>query len=275
MTHGQRALLLCSSLALLSCGRIGYEPVSGDDDSGTGSDIIDASPLPDALPDSTLLVWITMSGNPATGVIDRQGLLAPGSCVTGRCPMSVAGQIGTALRFDGVDDYLEFATNDALDFGQGSQPFTVSLWYRAADLTPPAQQVLMAQSTAGGGVSYQLSFEAWQGGNALDLVWKVCESDCQSALFAVSPDHTDLDEWIFIAGTWDGSVTRLYVNAEEIAAVPKSLIAFDGGALMIGADLEVGPSIEDSFNGAIDDFRIYSRALSAADQMTMMQAAGI
>jgi hypothetical protein len=259
--------LLASSAG---CGRLLYEPGerSADDDGGVSNG--DSGSSADAAPDPDLLVAIGFDGDPAVATPDGQGLLSAGTCTAGRCPSQTTGVVGGAYLFDGVDDYIQFDTSTLLDFGSLSQAFSVVLWYRALDLTPSAQQVLMAQSTAGGSVAYQLSFEPWQAGAALDLVWKVCQTDCQSAEFAVADDLDDLDEWLLVVATWDGSVTRLYIDAVEIASQPKSMITFDGSPLMVGADYETGGSIEDTFNGAIDELAIYTRVLSADEQAQLL-----
>ncbi len=146
----------------------------------------------DAAPDPDLLVYSCFDGDPLVTTSDSRGLLDSGTCSLDRCPTATTGVVGGAYLFDGVDDYILVPSNPLLDFGDQGQPFSVSMWYRAADLTPPAQQVLMSQSTTGGSVSYQLSLEPWQAGSALDLVWKVCETGCQSGAFCgrLRPGHS-------------------------------------------------------------------------------------
>lgn len=248
-------------LALAACGRIGFgQTTSGD--AADGSDSVVADP--------DLIVHVTFDGT--TMPSDGAGLLGAVSCVSSRCPGSVPGRIGNAAAFDGVDDYLLFSSVAALDFGAAGQPFSISMWYRAADLTPPTQRVLLAQSTDNGSVSYQLSFEPWQAGTALDLVWKVCATDCQSGMFAVASDLAALDRWTLVVGTWDGNITRLFVDAQLIATMPKAQIAYDGFPFMIGADYETGGSIQDTFDGLIDDLRVYRRELTVAEQQQLLAA---
>ena len=260
-------------LVCAGCGRIGYNPIGLQDDGSTPQDDGSTTPDEDAAVDPDLLVWIPFDDDPRSGAVDQQGVLAPGQCAVGRCPLSEPGIMGRSYRFDGTDDYVQFATVNALDFGAQNQPFTVSLWYLASDVSPPLQQVLMAQATASGGVAYQLALENFQGLAPLDTIWKVCESDCQSGTFAIDTDKTVQGAWTFVVGTWDGSTSRLFVDAVEVGSAPKSTIAFDGNPLMVGADLEAGDVIEDSLDGAIDDLRIYTRTLSIADQMQLMDEA--
>ena len=264
-------------LGASACGRLGFDAISADDagidvDGATASD---AAMALDSGVDPDLVVWLEFDGDPTAGVVDSMATLPDGSCAPQRCPNTVPGLFGNAAQFDGVDDYLQFDSAATLDFGGTGEAFSVTLWYRATDLTPPLQQVLMAQSTDGGSVSYQLSFEPWQDGPELDLVWKVCETDCQSGQFAVAGDLASVQRWVFIAGVWDGTETRLYVDSTLIASMPKTTITFDGFPFMVGADYETGGSIEDTFNGLIDDLRIYRRALSVKEQQALMaRAAG-
>jgi len=72
-----------------------------------------------------------------------------------------------------------------------------------------------------------------------------------------------------LAGTYDGTAWRLYRNGAEIAVEPSTV-----GAVPVASDWAIGaraPGVppcvpepaERFFNGAIDDVRIYRRALDA------------
>ncbi len=70
-------------------------------------------------------------------------------------------------------------------------------------------------------------------------------------------------EWAHLAGTFDGSRLKLYVNGtleDDIAAGP---IKYESGGMSLLA------AASDEFRGKTDDIRIYNRALSASeiDQM--------
>ena len=272
--RGVVCFLSASILIGCGCGRLGFDSPTDaslasvdarvNEDSAT---FIDAS-----IPDADLLVWLRFD-DPTIPGLDTLHTLEPGTCEDGGCPTMTNGIDGMALRFDGVDDALLYESVNALDFGERDQPFSISLWYRADDLTPPGQQVLMAQSRGQTQVSFQLAFENVQLEPELDLVWKVCESQCLSGSFATDPDVVELPAWTLIVGTWDGQTTRLYVNAAEIDSAEKDSINFDGSPLIIGADLE-GGVLADFFRGSMDDFRITERVLSVAEQGQMILDAG-
>jgi hypothetical protein len=65
--------------------------------------------------------------------------------------------------------------------------------------------------------------------------------------------------WYFVVGTWDGSTTKLYVNAtkEAEAAASVSLTAND-----TNPHIGILPSIGENTKGRIDELGIWSRALT-------------
>ena len=74
---------------------------------------------------------------------------------------------------------------------------------------------------------------------------------------------TDGNTWVHVAGTYDGTTVRLYYNgvSENPEAASFSLLA-NAYPLSIGVN---GDLTQYFFGGAIDDVRVYNRALSAAE----------
>jgi hypothetical protein len=71
-----------------------------------------------------------------------------------------------------------------------------------------------------------------------------------------------LNTWSHLAGTYDGTALRLYVNGTQVASKAVSgIIASSSGALRIGGNNVWG----EYFNGSIDEVRIYNRALNQAE----------
>ena len=76
-----------------------------------------------------------------------------------------------------------------------------------------------------------------------------------------------INTWAHLATTYDGSALRLYVNGTEVATTTLSgAISTSAGAVRIGGNSIWG----ESFQGRIDDVRIYNRALSATEIQTDM-----
>src|SRR5262245_28636090 len=82
-----------------------------------------------------------------------------------------------------------------------------------------------------------------------------------------SPNPTPLLSWHHYAGTYDGSAMHMYLDGVEIGSVPKAgLISIAPGPLTLGQ----GGGSSDTWNGWIDEVRIWSVARTAAQiQATM------
>ena len=84
-----------------------------------------------------------------------------------------------------------------------------------------------------------------------------------------------LEQWLHLAGTYDGETVHYYVNGQQ-----KKKYAMKGGKLPKGGLLlGIGDRSDgcdcDTIQGYIDEFRIYERALSAAEVKNNMDAEGL
>ena len=71
--------------------------------------------------------------------------------------------------------------------------------------------------------------------------------------------------WTYVAATYDGSDTRLYVNGSEVASAAYNAgIPSSTGSVMIGTQ----DDLSNFFDGAIDDVEIFNEALSPQEIMT-------
>lgn len=78
--------------------------------------------------------------------------------------------------------------------------------------------------------------------------------------------------WTHVAGTWDGSELRIYVDGRLDQAVPRQ-----GSMIGTTVDAQIGRGEQDGlltnpFDGSIDEFEIYERALSPAEIMAIFEA---
>jgi hypothetical protein len=90
-----------------------------------------------------------------------------------------------------------------------------------------------------------------------------CEDGCER-YFAESDDGViDRDEWIHVAGTFDGNSAKCYINGEVAGTEPNAyLVVF---LSQDTNDLAIGSMSDDDrapFEGAIDDVRVYNYGLS-------------
>ena len=83
------------------------------------------------------------------------------------------------------------------------------------------------------------------------------------------PDVLTEGEWRYVVGTWDGNTQRLYLDGEEIASATPS------GVLTTGTMVRLSSPDGEPLNGLLDDVRIYNRALSQPEIMTLMDATAL
>ena len=152
------------------------------------------------------------------------------------------GQVGGAIRLDGIDDYI--TAPPALNPADG--PFSVFTWIRGGS---PGQVVISEP----GGANW-LSIDPIENHLMTDLT-----SGDRSAAPLLSEITIADGQWHRIGLVWDGSNRTLYVDGIVVAQDAQNGLADSSNGLNIGC----GPSFEPNtfFSGLIDDIRIYNRAV--------------
>ena len=154
------------------------------------------------------------------------------------------GQLGGALRLDGIDDCV--VTDVVLSPADG--PFSILAWIRGGE----PGQVIISQVD---GVNWLL-VDAVEGTLATELVPPVQRNPVPPL---VSDSVVTDDIWHRVAFVWDGASRSLYVDETLVASDEQiGLVGSDGG-LNIGCDKDMTPTT--FFSGLIDDVRIYNRAV--------------
>ncbi|HUV09129.1 MAG TPA: LamG domain-containing protein [Spirochaetia bacterium] len=169
------------------------------------------------------------------------------------------GLNGTALMFNGYDNFIRIEDSDGLDLSTAG---TVEAWIKASSHKPYAGIVHKGEKRDFSDESWMLQF------------WG---SDGTVAVIVTSPDGTllevfstfqlDLDEWYHVAATWDSDRVVLYINGQENNSRPNTvgeIRATDGG-LIIGAQLSEPYNStygNIGFDGVIDEVNVFDRALT-------------
>ena len=182
-------------------------------------------------------------------VADKSGNNNTGQLISMSTSSSpIKGQIGQALKFDGVDDYVEVADNDNLTPAN----ITISYWVKPRSLGIGTQDIISKRT--GGNVGGYL-FESAGGGNIIHF-FRVGDS-----WFSAVVEYTN-NEWQHITATYDGETIRVYRNAGTPVenTTPSGNLNNDTAVLRIGKDSEQSDARH--FDGSIDDVRVYNRALS-------------
>jgi hypothetical protein len=161
----------------------------------------------------------------------------------------VTGREGLAIALPGTNNRYATAPHSGSLNITGA--ITVSAWIRPNDVH--TRKILT--KTGPGGYDLGLS----SGGKVSLILNGTSAQSLQSNTSYPSDGST----WMHVAATFDGSTATIYVNGQPDASRNLGAVAIGSNtsALHIGALL--GGS--NRFNGAIDDLRLYSRALSAAE----------
>jgi len=150
------------------------------------------------------------------------------------------GQVGGALLFDGVDDFI----SAPMPLNPADGPFSVFVWINGG----APGQVIAAQQT----VSNWISLDAE--GNLMTDINCVGSSAAPLVSEAVMTDG----QWHRVGLVWDGSSRRLIVDDIVVAEDMQTTLESSDRGLYIGVGKEF--SADSFFSGLIDDIRIYNRA---------------
>ena len=171
-----------------------------------------------------------------------------------------SGRFGAGVNFNGSSSWVTLTSTTALNLTTG---MTLSAWVRPTSITSDFRTVILKENN--GGLSYALY--ATDGASRPPAGYI---NTGGSDLAAVAPATLALNTWTHLAMTYDGASIRLYVNGALVSTrAAAGSIAGTGGAVRIGGNSVWG----EYFSGTIDEVRIYSRALSAADVQADMTRA--
>ena len=171
---------------------------------------------------------------------------------------STLGKFGNALSFNGTNSFVSVADSNSLDVTTG---VTIEGWVRPS--VGAGWQTLLVKERPGNIV---YGFYSSTDRNTPET--QVTASSTQSLY---GPTAIPPGVWTHVAGTYDGTTHRLFVNGNPGGATRPHRCDrdFDGRRLKIG-----GNAIwSEWFNGLIDEVRLYSRALSPAEIQTDMNMA--
>lgn len=84
-----------------------------------------------------------------------------------------------------------------------------------------------------------------------------------------------LEQWLHLAGTYDGETVHYYVNGKQEKKYAMKGGKLPKGGLLLGIGDRSDGCDCDTIQGYIDEFRIYERVLSAAEVKNNMDAEGL
>ncbi len=168
---------------------------------------------------------------------------------------------------DGGGSALEFDTNDLIDLGGLDilgEPLTIALWFKANGFGGGSQDGrLISKATGAASAAHYWMVSTIESGGLTRLRFRLRTLGATTTLIASSGDLSP-GVWTHVAAVYDGGSMRIYKDGMEVGNMPKlGPLDTNPGVLAAIGNQPQGAGTK-SFDGLIDDVRIYERALSPA-----------
>ncbi len=172
----------------------------------------------------------------------------------------VAGKVGQAFNLNGTNAGVTIPHNTNLNVNPGG--FSTEFWMRSN--SAPSGQVLVVDKSHGWTDSTGWAFQSNPAGNRIS--WFIGAGGGGSTNFIGVESTVDPFDGVFhhIAGTWDGSNIRLYVDGVLQGTTPFTSPANNTRPVNFGYSWGGGSPLR-WFNGIVDEVAIYSRALAESE----------
>lgn len=220
----------------------------------TDDDPIAPTPEPDPEPTSLrtgLLFYAPFEGNADDIAVNAlTGAVSGATTVPDR-----NGQAAGAYRFDGVDDYINYGNETSLAF-PGRQTYTIAAWVKPEQRSVDGRMHIMSKFDGGVRATWYLGVGE---GATVDSYRNVSPW----ATFGVGTFAWD--EFVHLATTYDGTDLIVYVNGVEDNRVPFGGNPSDNVTDIIVGGVHSQGAVSPSFQGTIDEIRIYNRVLTGEE----------
>lgn len=192
-------------------------------------------------------------------------------------PAVVPGMVGNALDFNGLDQWVDIGLlASELGIG-GSHPKSVSVWvypraFNDGGIWDMGARVsgqnwgLRTESEADGDHGWRVQY--WDGDYDFNTNTGYRLYDAPERWNVNRPAPVTFpskDAWVHFMLSYDGDVTKVYANGRLVVVFPRVLNTGDEFSFRIGAYGSGKGTIEKSFDGIIDDVRLYNYSLTGAE----------
>ena len=266
-------IVVCLTM-LVACNNANNSASSNiDPDSSTETPLPPIEPTPTAEPSATpepdltteLMAYYPFDGdaNDASGN-DNHGTIHGATLTTDRF-----GKADSAYHFDGEDDYIEVPDAKPLDLTFAA---SISVWLLyEPQPTQDFYTILEKSDPERGGHS---RYGMWIRNDIAEFCVQPADINmpqrCLDSEIPLEPQ-----QWHHIVGTSDGGTLRIYIDGEFAGEreFPRSAISQNTFELFIGTDLYSDGVVYTT--GALDEIRIYKRALSEEEILMLFEGEDI
>ncbi|NLY42535.1 MAG: hypothetical protein GX066_00870, partial [Clostridiaceae bacterium] len=210
------------------------------------------------MPDG-LFLWYTFDDGSGTTVTDASGNGYHGTLNGGTSWTS--GVMGGAVQFNGTNGYVRLPNGIFKDLSD----YTVATWFRADELREWQRIFDFGSSTS----SY--AFLTPMGGGRPR--YGIKQGSAAEQTLIVNNMTFPLNEWKHVALTTQGTTVRLYIDGVLVGTRTNTTLTLSSLGETTRNYIGRSQFSGDAYlNGRVDDFRVYSRALSAEEIRTVMTA---
>ncbi|MEA3309018.1 MAG: LamG domain-containing protein [Chloroflexota bacterium] len=168
----------------------------------------------------------------------------------------ITGALGSALHFNGVDEYAEAPDASNLDI---TDELTLMAWVSTEDFK--TAKILQKGDWDG----YGLGLDIWRG-------WKVHVTTADGEKHSLrwqQDNRPQRNTWYHLALTYDGNQLKLYINgALNNSAAVTGMLKTTGRTASLGSDA----GAQKFFHGIIDEAYLYDQALTTTEIRDYYQA---
>ena len=255
-------------LGVSSCTFPGYKlgpelqrGTGGDSNPGAGASGLGGSGNAAGAPyygSETLLGYYRFDAGPDDQAIDSSGHGHHGTLSANpnhAPPTWTVGKVGGALSFAG-EAFVRLPYSDAWNHINAANACTVAAWtYRQVSKDSWAT-IASRQYKTDLSEHFGLALKAGRGYAAIAELDQICEAANVAALNA----------WLHLALVYDGTSIRLYQDGAQVcdaaATIPMSQDDSTNGVILGGNSNSATTTVDETFDGQLDELVIYSRALT-------------
>jgi len=193
----------------------------------------------------SLVAFYPFNGNAIDSTNNKNNGTVNGAVLT----TNRLGIANSAYSFNGVNNYISIPSSSSLNIS--TDKLTIASWVKANTLN--GYQQILSKAINIDDASREFGMYLSSGNLAF-------ETSTTNGRFDVTSSNSVTNQWAFLVSTYDGVALNYYINGILVNSTPQS-----GNIINNSYDLKIGmfgDGIQSPFNGAIDDIRIYNRAIS-------------
>jgi hypothetical protein len=175
-------------------------------------------------------------------------------------PLWVNGKYGTALHFDGINDYVEVPHSNTLI----NPNFTIEAWiYLDEDVGNREARIVSKQEDNLKEYTLCIFGKGYEGSGGNQLVLSIANG--VTVVKLKSNTYLSNRTWYHVAATHENTLSKLYINGDLVAEGTTTTLTLSNSEVLTIGCLKMGTHLNWFFKGIIDEVKIYDKALSQSE----------